>query len=122
MQAPDGRVWVAWTEKDAGGTLQVRVARRDGTAWHEVVGGARPINIAPSSAGSTSGFEPRIGFSNGTPYVAYVQDNPVESVLGAVRLKADGSAWECVDPPGGGRAANPQIAASGGQPTWRPRT
>jgi Ca2+-binding RTX toxin-like protein len=86
------------------------VARRDGTAWHEIVGGARPINVS----GSGSASEPQIAFLDGTPYVAYLQDNPPQTSIGVVRLTNDGSAWERVDPPAGADA-RPRMASSGGR-------
>lgn len=115
IQAPDGRVWVAWTEADASGVRQARVARRDGTAWREVVGGARPINenIDPNR-GPASASEPEIAFLDGTPYVAYLQDNPAETSISVVRLKADGSAWERIGSPGGADT-RPRIVSSGGR-------
>jgi len=115
IQAPDGRVWVAWTEADARGVYQVRVARRSGTAWQQVVGGARPINadIDPNR-GPASGGGPQIAFLDATPYVSYIQDNPSESSISVVRLNADGSAWERLNPPVGADA-RPRIASSGGR-------
>ena len=118
-QAPDGSLWVTWTEADAYGTLQVRVARFDGSAWHEVVGGDRPINSVPFNPQDptlpASGHQPHLTFYKGVPYVAYVQDNPTESVLEIYRLNAAGTAWERTGMPGTQRADRPRIVVSGGQ-------
>jgi hypothetical protein len=116
-QAPDKHLWVAWTEVDASNVRQARVARLDGKVWHEVVGGPRPINqnIDPSQWPATSAYEPVIGFFGGSVYVAYTQDTPVDYVLGVVRLKRDGSAFERLDPPPQNRLQHPRIAVSGGR-------
>lgn len=116
-QAPDNRIWVTWTELDSDGTRQVRVARLDGSAWHEIVGGAHPINYRydryPGSL--STGRDPHLAFFGGTTWVVYGQENPVELVFGVVRLKADGSAWEHIDPSGTTQVRRPRAAVAGGR-------
>jgi hypothetical protein len=113
---PDGDLWVTWTELAGNGIRQARVARFDGTSWNEVVGGDRPINIdVDPRRGPSSAYEPQLAFFGGTAYVVYSQDNPAEIVLGAVRLKTDGSAWERIDPPATTRALRPGAVVSGGR-------
>ncbi len=115
-EGPGGRPWLAWTEADSAGIRQARVAEFDGTAWQEVVGGARPINRAiDPGQGSASAFTPRLAFFEGRPYVAYAQDTPSEVVLDVVRLNAAGSRWERVGQSlAVTSAARPRIAVSGG--------
>jgi Ca2+-binding RTX toxin-like protein len=85
----DGNPWVAWTEADADFTTQARVARYDGSGWHEVVGGDSPLNTAQTSASA-----PQLAFFEGRPYLAWLEDNPSEQVVDAARLATDGSRWE----------------------------
>lgn len=118
--APNGWLWLAWTELDAEGAGQARVARLDGSNWREVVGGARPINRTPDEGWEPkyfSAYSPDILFFGGRPYVAYVQDTPSEFTLAVRRLSADGSRWEgvagnflSVNRPGA-----PKLAVSGGR-------
>jgi hypothetical protein len=112
-----GNPWVAWTETDGAGAAQVRVARFNGVAWHEVVGGARPLNPPPPTGGpyQNSGYEPQIAFYEGRPYVAWMQDEPVETQLWVSRLKSDGSAWERVTGTSGERPGHPRLGVSGGR-------
>jgi hypothetical protein len=116
-EAPDHKLWVAWTEIGDLNRRQARVARLDGNVWHEVVGGAQPINMAfdPHYTNSFSAYEPALAFFGGTVYVAYTQDSPSEYLLGVVRLKADGTAFERLDPPPADRHFRPRIAVSGGR-------
>ena len=99
-EGPEGLPWVAWTETDDTTVTQARVAKFDGENWQEVVGGDRPINITPPAHWNTTldAFTPDLVFFEGTPYVAYVQDNTSETDSDVVRLKADGSAWERIAP------------------------
>jgi hypothetical protein len=110
-----GHPWVAWTEVDGADISQVRVARFDGTAWHEVVGGARPINPAPSPGYEqyNSGSEPQIAFFQGVPYVAFLHHGPAAPQTFVSRLKADGSAWEPVPLPGHDSGGNVRLATAG---------
>src|SRR4051794_23432194 len=63
---PDGDLWVTWTELDAQGIRQARVARFDGSSWDEVVGGDRPINIeVDPRRGPSSAYEPQLVFFGG---------------------------------------------------------
>ena len=98
-EGPGGKIWVTWTEGDATGTRQARVAKFDGTAWQEVVGGANPIN-PPTHQGDPPlhAYEPHLAFLEGTPYVGYLQSSLSDTSVRVVRLKADGSAWEAVNP------------------------
>jgi hypothetical protein len=114
-ESPDGDLWVAWTEL-AERTWQARVARFDGTAWREVVGGKRPINvyIAYDYGPFDSAYRPKLAFFAGTPYVAYQQDGVVFTFR-IVRLAANGSAWERIDPSSPGEDVGAHMVVSGGR-------
>ncbi len=98
---PAGHPWIAWTEVDGADIRQARVARFDGTAWHEVVGGARPINptVPAGYEQYNQASHPQIAFYQGVPYVALVHDGPQARQTYVARLKADGSAWKPVPLP-----------------------
>jgi RTX calcium-binding nonapeptide repeat (4 copies) len=111
----NGVPWIAWTERDSNGTPQARVAKFSNGSWHEVVGGARPINIYVNpNQGPSGAYDPQIVFFKGVPYVVYIQDNPAEFVLDAVRLSSNGTKWNHISPQAPGRAENPRVAVSGG--------
>jgi hypothetical protein len=111
--APDGRPWVAWTETDARGIRQARVARYDGSLWREVVGGDRPINIdIPEDQPPLGAFAPKITFYDGRAWVAYVQDSRSDFVIGVRRLSADGSHWDVVPAPSVARPGDPELVVS----------
>ncbi|HEY0631345.1 MAG TPA: calcium-binding protein [Thermoleophilaceae bacterium] len=111
----NGVLWIVWLEKDSDGVDQARVAKFANGSWQEVVGGARPINNQyPRDYGPLGAIEPQIAISNGRPYVAYIQDAPVEYLLEAVRLSDDGTKWEHIPPKFGDRPGHPRLAVSGG--------
>jgi hypothetical protein len=114
---PAGRPWVAWTEVDVHDVAQVRVARFDGTAWHEVVGGEHPLNPPPYQPGdyvANSGFWPQLTFYEGVPYVGWTQDELGEVQAYVARLRSDGSAWETIGRPGDNRR-QVRLVVSGGR-------
>jgi hypothetical protein len=116
---PEGQPWVAWTETDATGTRQARVAAFDGVRWHEVVGGDRPINQDLSDPNwypfVFHALRPQIVFFQGRPWVFYVQDNPEEFVIGVRRLSADGSHWDVLSDPWLGRPGATRAVVASGQ-------
>jgi hypothetical protein len=105
------KVWIAWTEKDPAGVHQVRVAELVGASFHEVVGGASPINRADStSAGVT-----RIAVLGGRPYVLFTETAGGASRSDVVRLASNRDSFEHVA--GGLSAADEysNLTASGGR-------
>ena len=114
---PAGLPWVVWTEVDRHEVAQVRVARFDGTAWYEVVGGEHPLNPPPYQPGdyvANSGFWPQLTFYGGVPYVGWTQDELGEVQAYVARLRSDGSAWETIGRPGDNRR-QVRLVVSGGR-------
>lgn len=68
----DGVPYVSWRELDEAGDVQLRAARlgADGAGWQEIVGGARPIDVAP---GVDASF-PDMAAVGGIPYVTWLED------------------------------------------------
>jgi hypothetical protein len=66
--------YVAWTEIDADGVSQVRVARLKAseTGWEKVAGGPSPINNSSEENATAAAIAP-VG---GVPWVAWVEDDP----------------------------------------------
>lgn len=115
---PGGRPWVTWTETDATGTRQARVARFDGRHWREVVGGAQPLNevFDPQYGYPPLGaYDPQLAFAGGRVWVVYVQDSISDYVMGWRRLASDGSHWEHLNGIGLVRPAGPHVAVVNGQ-------
>lgn len=116
---PRGRLWLVWTEADAR-ERQARVARFDGRAWHEVVGGDSPLNehFGDDPAWADFPFHaytPSLAFLGGRPYVAFVENAPSDFVLVERRLSADGSRWETISTDYLVRPQGTQLVASGGR-------
>jgi hemolysin type calcium-binding protein len=101
---PDGTPWLAWDEVDRYGVRQIRVARLDEASgrWIEPDGRDWEINSRPPPGYDPRDFpewsslDPRLVFLGGRPYVAYIQDGPIEYSIQVVRLAADGHSWERV--------------------------
>lgn len=91
-----GVPYVAWAESD-GTNDEVRVARptADGAAW-EKVGAAlspgSPVNVSSVRNGLT----PSIAAIGGTPYVAWAEDDGVNTEIRVARLNAAGTGWDRV--------------------------
>jgi hypothetical protein len=114
---PDGRPWVAWTEDDASGARQARVARFDGRRWREVVGGDHPLNeVFDPGYPPFGAYDPKIVFAGGRVWVGYVQASVVDDVMGFRRLASDGSHWEHLKGDFLVRPDETRVAAVGGRP------
>ena len=111
-QGPDGRLWVAWTERDANDNRQVRVSRLVGNTWQAVGGQINPV-IDPDK-GPSSASELQLEFFEGTPYVVFLLNDPIEVHIEAARLSGDGSSWQSIDPPASADA-DPRVVVSGGR-------
>ena len=115
-----GVPYLSWDEFD-GTNSEVRVSRLNaaGTAWEQVVGGASPLNQAnDQDAGA-----PSLASIGGVPYVAWEEDDGINSEVRVSRLNAAGTAW--VQVVGGSSpinqassrdASSPSLASIGGVP------
>jgi hypothetical protein len=103
-------LWVTWTEEDADGIWQVRVARLVGDHFEQPVAGAWPVN----QPGSEDASGPRIAIFDGVPYVAYTDNRPTGSRLDVARLSADGDSFEHVTQ-GLWTTGQPELAVSKGR-------
>ena len=100
---PDGAPWIAWTEVDAAGARQVRVARYDASSgrWVEPDGRDWQINYRPEGSPASdrpvyAARSPRLIFIGARPYVVYLQWTPSGAEIDVVRLAGDGHSWERV--------------------------
>jgi len=104
---PGGVPWLAWREPDRYGVEQIRAAHlsADGRRWVEPDARDFAINFHPKpdepygSPGDRSIWyaeSPQLTFFGSTPYITYLQSNPVEYEVDVVRLSARGTAWERV--------------------------
>ncbi len=120
---PDGVPWLAWQEADRYGVKQIRAAHlsADGRRWVEPDARDFSINFHPKPNEPYGdpgdrfiwyGDSPQLNFFGSTPYITYLQSNPVEDEVDVVRLASHGDGWERVsrgiptmDTPRGPRAA-----------------
>ena len=80
-------------------------------AWHEVVGGIRPI--------SDIGHAPSLASIDGVPYVAWREVHGPSSLVFVARLNAAGTQWEKVGGPVNAdlhAAEGPSLTSVGGVP------
>ena len=93
LGAIDGVPYVAWTELDSdGGPRQIRASRFNppDATWHEIVGGASPIN----NASENEAHSPSLVAIAGTAYIAWAENDSVNSDIRVGRLNGAGTAWE----------------------------
>ncbi|MEA2349626.1 MAG: hypothetical protein QOG86_567 [Thermoleophilaceae bacterium] len=102
-EGPGGVPWLAWTEQDADGVAQIHAGYLDqsGYYWHEPDGRDWQINYRPppsdpnhDDTGPWYADSPRLVFLGDRPYITFLQDNPSEYQVDAVRLAKDGHSWE----------------------------
>jgi hypothetical protein len=93
LAAIGGVPYVAWSEYD-GVNDEVRVSRLNaaGTAWEQVVGGPSPIN----HAASRDAFVPTLAAIGGVPYLAWSEDDGVNTELRVSRLEPEFSSQSAV--------------------------
>ena len=84
---------VAWDETD-GTNNEIRVARLNaaGTGWDQIVGGASPVNAASDRQAGAA----ELLAIDGTPHLAWHEDDGVNQEVRVTRLNAAGTAWEQV--------------------------
>jgi hypothetical protein len=97
--------WLAWDEQDADGVAQIHAGYLDrgtyGSHWQEPDGRDWQINYRPPAGqpwhddtGPWYAVAPQLVFLGDRPYITYLQDNPSEFQVDAVRLAKDGHSWE----------------------------
>ena len=105
-----GVPYVAWTEED-GSNTEVRVSRLNGANWQQVVGGASPINQAPTLQDAKA---PSLTAVGGVPHVAWAEADGNGDEIRVSRLIA-GAFWQQVV--GGASPINDGTASGAAEPS-----